>query len=153
MKQRQANMELFRIVLMIGIVFTHAYHWGGVQDHLVFPSAMYYVIKVLDIISIPSVNCFVMLSGYFLISARYKISRIIKLWIQVIFYSLFLYFVMCCIGTETFTPQAMALSLIPIISGKYWFATNYVALYLLFPFINIVLNRLEKRQYQVFLIY
>lgn len=149
--RRKANMELFRIVLMISIVFGHGFRWGGLRDALTFPSILYIITQILDIIDTPAVNCFVMLSGYFLITTDFKVSRILKLWLQILFYSVVLCVLMCFCGQATFSPKSVALSVIPVISNRYWFATNYVALYLLFPFINILLNKLDKRQYQVML--
>ena len=35
MTKRQSNLELFRIVLMIGIIFGHAFRWGGFRATLV----------------------------------------------------------------------------------------------------------------------
>ena len=151
MTKRQSNLELFRIVLMIGIVFGHGFLWGGVQSNLSFPTTLYCVVKILDIIDTPSVNCFVMLSGYFLISASFKISKILKLWLQILFYSLVLYFILVVTGHVPFSLKDAAFSFIPVISNRYWFATNYVGLYVLFPFINRVIRDLDKRQYRVLL--
>ena len=107
---RKANLELLRIVLMIGIVFGHGFLWGGVQDKLVFPSALYCIVRVLHTIEIPSVNCFVMLSGYFLITAEFKISRILKFWLQVIFYSVVLYLLLAIFGLSTFSIKSFVIS-------------------------------------------
>ena len=144
-------MELLRIVLMIGIVFGHGFRWGGVQDHLTASSGLYFIVRLLDVICIPAVNCFVMLSGYFLVDARFKISRILKLVLQIIFYSVVLYLVLAVLGLVPLSLKTLVLSFIPVISNRYWFATNYVALYLLCPFINRLLRGLDKRQYQVLL--
>lgn len=41
--------------------------------------------------------------------------------------------------------------LFPILRGTYWYVTAYIAMYLLMPYLNIVIDKLNKRNYIIFL--
>lgn len=50
------------------------------------------------------------------------------------------------------TPKTLLKSLLPITSGRYPFITNYIGLYLLSPFLNVVANNLTEKRYKHLLI-
>ncbi len=62
---------------------------GGVSDQLAPGSMAYFVFSFIRALSYLGVNCFVLLSGYFLCESSFKPSRIIKTMMQVLFYSVF----------------------------------------------------------------
>lgn len=150
MRQRRANFELFRILLMLGIVFGHACLWGGVQDGLAFPSVPYLSTTLLQKVSSLSVNCYVMLSGYFLCKSRFRPSRVIGLWTQVLFYSVSITLALG-VASGGLSVRDALLSAFPVLTGRYWFATNYVALCLLCPFVNVALAGLSRERFRLLL--
>lgn len=46
--------------------------------------------KFLSYISAVGVNCYVLISGYFLIKSEFRFNRIIKIWGETFFYSFFI---------------------------------------------------------------
>lgn len=99
------------------------------------------------------VNIFVLISGYFLIKAKnVKISKVLKLWLQVLFYSITMFLLFTLFGVNTFSVKGFIRSILPIGSSVWWFASTYFVLYLLSPYINIFLNKLDKHTYQKLLI-
>ena len=51
------------------------------------------------------------------------------------------------LGFEQVTSGKLLLSVLPLLSRHYWFTVAYIALYLVSPFINKMLNSLTKREY------
>ena len=91
MKQRtrQANMELLRIVAMLMVVVLHYLIKGGATPSLVEDTGIINLITwYLSALCIAAVNVYVLISGYFLLEAKWKVSRLISLWFQMMFYSI-----------------------------------------------------------------
>ncbi len=93
---------------------------------------------------------FVLISGYFLINAKFKSARVFRTLVETIFYTgiitLILYFT-----TDRVKVVDLLKSFYPF-HLQYWFVTQYLALMLLQPFISRLISTLTKRQYEVLLI-
>lgn len=99
------------------------------------------------------VNIFVLISGYFLIDSHgVSIKKVYKLLMQVLFYAIVIYLICIGLQVETFSVDKMLEALFPISHEVWWFISAYLVLYLLSPYINILLKNLDKRQYQKLLL-
>ena len=91
------------------------------------------------------VVCVVLLSGYFLIDKKFDIIKLVKyalqLWVTGVTVLLFTYFV----DKSLITSKYLYGSILPFYSLN-WFAKAYLLLYLLFPLINFILNRVTREQ-------
>ena len=149
---RQSNIELLRILSMIMIIAHHV----GVHSGFVFDTGIHineFWVLFLKIGGKIGVNIFVLISGYFLIDAKtLKTSKALKLWVQIFSYSVLIYTVFVICGFETFNVKMMFEALFPITYSKWWFASAYFVLYLLFPYINKLLTALDKKEYQKLLV-
>ena len=153
---RKSNFELLRILAMLMIVIFHiAKHGDIVGQYKYIPLSINKTwIYILRAFGKLGVNIFVLISGYFLISkTKIKISRIIKLWLQIAFYCIGIYLLFVILGKEPFHIRRFLVTLIPIASGEWWFATSYFILYLFSPFINTFLTKLTKTNYKKLLIF
>lgn len=137
-ESRKLNFELLRILSILSIVTAHL---SEICPGIANPLCM-----------LGDVNCFVLISGYFLINGRFKSQRFIRLLIETIFYC----FVITA-GFAIFDPNVgigdFAKSLFPFGPHRYsyWFINKFLALMLLQPFISRMVTALSKRQYQVLL--
>ena len=87
-KGRQANFELLRIVAMYMVVVLHYLVKGGAEISLVEDTGIVnLLVWLLKGLCIVTVNLYVLLSGYFLLEAKWKFSKLVELWFQVMFYS------------------------------------------------------------------
>lgn len=93
---------------------------------------------LIDTISGVSVNCFVLLSGYNLISDRNRKTKIIKIWMQVLVFSvLCLLLRLTALNIEEVPEfEEILKCFFPITSKQYWFMTVYILLVLFSPYIN-----------------
>lgn len=150
MKKRQVNFELLRILCMYMIVVGHCLFHGRVTAKLGFGTTNYFLSYLIQAFSIVHVNCFVMLSGYFSIDKEFKAQRVLRLWRQVVFYSLVIF--LCYRFYAETTGADWIKALLPISARNYWFASVYMGLVLLLPFAGMLTVRLTKKQYQYLLL-
>lgn len=149
---RDTNFELLRIVAMIMIVALHFNCHGKVMYYVEPFSKKYYYTFFIEYACLIAVNLYVMISGYYMIKSKFKIKKIIKLEMQVLFYSLLIYLLLVVLGQVKFSKTELINSLLPTITNRYWFVTAYIGLYLLIPFINKIANSLTKKEYITLLV-
>jgi len=110
-------------------------------------------IKLLKIGGKIGVNIFVLISGYFLITANSaKTSKVLKIWLQLFSYSVVIFLAVSICGAQPFGVKALIKRMLPISYTQWWFASTYFVLYLISPFINKMLNAFTKKEYQRFLL-
>lgn len=149
-KQRDMNFELLRIVSMILIISSHYILHGGILKYLELYSFNYFFIDVIRALTRISVNLYVLITGYYMINSKIKIKKLFNLWLIVIFYSIGMFILSTFVGVKPGF-QNITRSIMPISSGLYWFPTTYVALYILVPFINILVKKMNQKQYKILL--
>lgn len=147
-KPRQANFELLRIVSMIFILIHHCIMFTG---QLAPPRTVdQYVIWLLEIISVTAVNCYVLITGYFLAESTFKISKVFRLWLQVAFYAVSIGVIGAFLNVDYIC--YIRYIVFPIMSNHYWFVSSYLGLFLLSPILNALLHGISKRMFQYLLI-
>lgn len=148
-KKRQVNFELLRILCMYMIVIGHCLFHGRVTAKLGYGTVNYFLSYLIQSFSVVHVNCFVMIGGYFAIDRAFKAERAVKLWKQVAFYSIGIFLLAVLFGQAGWADAVKAI--LPISSKTYWFASVYMAMVLLMPFIGMAATRISKQQYQYLL--
>ena len=154
--KRQANFELLRIIAMIMIITLHYLSKGGIlvpygEDASLLNHASW----LIEAFCMVSVNCYILISGYFLAESRWKPERIVSLVAQVLFYSILIPVVMLCLGMISGSELSIYdwLNFIfPIQNEHYWFATHYVLFYLFVPLLAAGVQKLEKKTLQIVII-
>lgn len=112
----------------------------------------YILMEALYLTSCIGVNCFVMISGYYLLDKyKFRWTALINLWVTTMFYSVILYLVTAKL-TGNFHWRELVNCFFPIWSRQYWFISTYMVVMLLAPFLAVLTNRLSKNSYQIFLI-
>lgn len=148
MKKRQSNFEILRIISMVLILIHHfSVHtrWessSGLTNKKIFIEAIGFGGKL-------GVNIFLLISGFFLVGSVFKMKKVINLWLQVATYSIgfYLLFALITRNPEMFTIRAFSAAFFPITFNSYWFMTTYFLLYLLSPYINILIEHMTKKQF------
>lgn len=91
MKKRLYHIESLRIVSMLMIITLHLLVFSGLLDTYKNFSLTSLFIWGLESLCFIAVNCYVLISGYFLVDSSFKFKKLFKIWIEVFFYSLILY--------------------------------------------------------------
>lgn len=153
--KRQSNFELLRIVAMIMIVFQHFAYHSNFDWQSVGATVPHLWCNLIAMGGQVGVDLFVLISGYFLINSSgsvFNFKRILKLWGQILFYSVGLYLVLGILGFGDFRKSSLILSFFPVTRSSWWFASAYFVLYIIHPFLNLFLRSLKKELYQSLLV-
>ena len=139
--QRQINLEILRILCMLFIIVRHVGGRSGIESFSSFAT-----------IAPHAVNCFVLISGYFLITSKFKIERVLRVILETIFYTFTITIILYLLGKAS--TQDIAKSIMPFAPTKfsYWFVNKYLAIIMLSPYICKVCATISKRQYQILLV-
>lgn len=150
--KRLNNIEFLRIISMYMILVLHYLGYGGfLIEHTSF-SINSAIVWFLESLSFVAVNCYVLISGYFLVDAKFKFEKIFKICLQTLFYTLIVYITFLLLNKTDISIISFIKNCLPITSGTYWFATCYIVLYILSPFLNKLIQHLSKEEYKKLLI-
>lgn len=156
MKERNSNIELLRIVLMIMIICLHYMNggMGGALKYTLERSINYYLIRFLESLFIIAVNGFVLITGFCMINKKcVNINKIIRLIMEMTIYNIIIYTVFLIIGRADISIKQIIKECVPLVfNNGYWFFKIYICLYMLIPFINSYLIKLEKDKYKKLLL-
>lgn len=151
MKERNAGLDVLRIVAMIMIVILHILGQGDFITNT-NNEEFYQISIILKIICIVAVNCYVLITGYFQSNSTFKMKKIIIIWIKVIFYSISIYAIIILLGKREFSISECIKSVFPITTNSYWFVNCYLLLYIISPFLNKLIKALDKKEFQKLII-
>ncbi len=150
-KQRNSSLDVLRVLSMFMIVLGHAFLHGGIINNsdnsvnVIVAKAIYPFLTV-------HVNCFVLVSGYFLCTSEFKVSKWIKLWMSALFWSVTVFAVLCVTGQVEFSITGMLSACLPFTQQRYWFVTTYLLMYTLVPVCNAAIKTLTQKQHLVCLV-
>ncbi len=133
------------------VLVLHILGHGGVLDSVRPNSAQYHMLWFLEVGAYCAVDTFAMVSGYLMINNRFKASRILGMWVQVLFYGLLFNAIFEAVTMQTLGIKQWIKSLVPVYSRMWWYFSAYFALSFFIPFINKALHALTKRQTRILL--
>lgn len=151
---RKSNLELLKVVAIIMILILHYLNGGigGALNKTTNATNNYYIIRYIESFCIIAVNCFVLITGYFMINKKsVKANKAINLIIISIFYSLIFYIMSILLKINVFSFNGLQTSLMVMYSPK-WFIVAYIGLYLLIPYLNKIILGMNITQYKKFLL-
>ncbi len=152
-KQRSANLDLLRILSMLLIVLLHTVDHSGVLENAAnCGTGMYFYIRFAYMLCQVCVNLYVMLSGYFMITSKFRLHKLVTLWMETAFYAFSLKLLFMIVGLDTFSITSLVSCLVPLFTGRYWFLTIYVGMYLISPFLNLFIRAMTRRQHTLLVI-
>ncbi len=139
-KVKSSNIELLRIIAMVMII-AHHYCLHGVFSFWHTNSNLICYINniLLSIISMGGkigVDIFVLITGYFMITKNFNFSKVIKLYLKTLVYSLLILGIAYIYGEHHVPSNILNSSLFPFGGNAYWFITAYIMLYILTPYLN-----------------
>lgn len=152
---RDSGFELLRILSMFMIVILHI-GTHGINNYIDIPDFLngfselyYYFIRS---ISINAVSLYVLISGYFLSQSKFKLSKLLNIFLETTFFSISIYLLNVGGGFADFSVVTLLKSILSVFLGEYWFVTVYVVLYAMLPLLNKLINNMTKREYHYLLI-
>lgn len=154
---RESNFELLRIVSMIIILAYHTFRYIDTSHFTPWQMLAYHGVRWYGLFG---VNCFLLISAWFMVGKPIKTRRLFGIILQTAFYCilLFLCHILYNILCGTFDPIKDIVNIeltslfSPLWSDRYWFITTYVFLYLLIPFLNKLIQSLSAGSYRRFIL-
>lgn len=149
--KRESNLELYRILVMFAIVAHHYVVNSGLVDLLKAsplsgPSVFYYLFAAWGKTGI---NCFVLITGYFMCKSEATISKVLKLFLEVEFYSIAIYMCFVITGYEPFSVQGMFKEAFPFsLMTNDNFVSCYIAFYIFIPYLNVLIRNITRNQHK-----
>ena len=153
---RSSNLELYRIICMLMIV-AHHYVLSGYAapgDPLaVNPvSTNSLFLCLIGAWGKTGINCFMMITGYFMCTSKITFRKFLKLMAQIYLYKIVIFSIFLCTGYETFNPMRMFKLLMPFWGLHYEFTSCFIIFFLTIPFWTILVQNMTKRQHELLLI-
>lgn len=148
-KRRDTNIELYRCIVMLLIVAHHYMMHSGLLN--VTPncltSAKSIYLYFLGMWGKIGINCFVLITGYYMCSSNISYIKYLKLLLQVEFYKCSIYFFFLLGGRSTFSIESLFSSLLPFTDITNGFVDCFFIFYLFIPFLNILIHSMSLKQH------
>ncbi len=151
-KTRDSNLELFRIITMLLIV---AHHYvvnsgltavgGPLQANPMAASSLF--LFLFGAWGKIGINCFVMITGYFMCKSQITAKKFAKLICEVMLYRLGIFLIFFAAGREQLSVFRIASLILPVTSIKQNFTGCYIMFFLFIPFLNILIHNMNQRQH------
>lgn len=148
MKQRDYNVDLFRILATMLVIILHVLGQGGVLKATTPNSAMYWVAWFLEIMAYCAVNCFALISGYIMANKTPKLKNIVGLWFQVLFYSLVISGLCFLFAPETRSLKNLVVAFLPVLGRQWWYVSAYFALFFVIPVLNAAIHNISEKTFK-----
>ena len=154
-KERNSNFELFRIILMLLIIahhyvvnsgLTNLYDFNHITGNMVF-------LQLFGMFGKTVINCFSLITGYFMIASRITVRKFLKTYLEIKFYSLVFYLIFLFSGYELFSVKKLIKTVFNVVYGVgNGYTGTYMIFFLFIPFLNVLAINLTKSQYEKLLV-
>lgn len=148
-KERSSNLELYRILVMLSIVAHHYVVNSGVleiakDNPTSFNSIYYYLFGAWGKTGI---NCFVLITGYFMCKSQVTLQKFLKLFFEVLFYTIIVNSILIIAGKEKVTIMELWNNMQVMTDVSSCFTSCFIMFYLFIPFLNILIHNMSQRQH------
>lgn len=142
-KVRESGVELLRLMAILGVVFIHFSERSLSVLAKVDNIGSFQTVLFLRSLFSSSVDVFLIISGYFMVKSNTRTAgKPLDLIWQVCFYQGLFYVVLAILGREPFGLSHIMVAAIP----DCYYATLFVVVYLISPYINKVLVQLSQKE-------
>ena len=153
-KERNSNIELYRIIVMLLIVMHHYVVNSGLLDEMfktpLAPESIF--LYLFGMWGKTGINCFVLITGYFMCKSSISLRKFVKLLLQIELYNILFGCIFLYTGHISLSVSSLIQIVNPIPSVNTGFTSCFLLFYLFIPFLNILLNNLSKSQHLLLVI-
>ena len=152
LKVRNSNLELYRIIVMLLIVAHHYVVNSGLTSIGGPISSDPTSLKSLFLLLFGAwgktgINCFVLITGYFMCKSQITLKKFMKLFLQVMFYKIVISTIFWISSYDPLTLEGLVKTLIPIRTLGTGFTAAFLLFFLFIPFLNILVKNMNEKQH------
>jgi hypothetical protein len=151
---RDSNLELYRIILMLAIV---AHHYvvnsgliGVMRHDPIAPKSLY--LFLFGMWGKTGINCFILITGYFMCKSEITLRKFLKLLFEVEFYNIVIMLAFLFSGYYHPSWKEMLMMLFPVRSVSDGFTSCFIVFYLFIPFLSVLVRNLSQYQHKLLII-
>lgn len=148
-KQRDSNLELYRVITMLLIVAHHyvvnSGLWELIADAPLASNTVF--LHLFGAWGKTGINCFVLITGYFMCKSEITLKKYTKLLLEVEFYRIVSYLIFFLSGYEPFSLKGLFAAVWPFTNVAQNFTGCFLLFYLFIPFLNILIKNMTQRQH------
>lgn len=143
--KRNYGIDLLRIVSMYMICMLHVLGNGGILASTSSGTLKFHIVWFLESCCFCAVNCYALISGYVGIDAKFKITNILKLWLQVVSLMMGTVFIFALLYPSLITKDIILRSIFPISNQEMWYFNAYFGMFFFIPFMNKLVHGLTEK--------
>ncbi|MGO3387909.1 acyltransferase family protein [Latilactobacillus sakei] len=141
--KRNYGVDIARILSMLMVVFLHNLLNGGILKNLdIIDNPFNMIYWIIENFSIVAVNIFAIITGYLMVGKKVHYKKLVSLWKNVIFWSIFICVIFYFLGYPLKT-HTIIISFFPTIMKNYWYFNAYIMLVLFIPFLNAGIKAID----------
>lgn len=150
---RDSGLELYRIICMVLIVAHHYVVNSGLLElaQAAPLSAQSIFLMLFGGWGKTGINCFVLITGYFMCRSHITLKKFLKLLFEIELYRIIIYLIFLISGYEAFSFTGLVKAFLPVTSVGTGFTSCYLLFFLCIPFLNILVNNMTQRQHVLLL--
>lgn len=146
---RESGIELLRIVMMLVIIAHHYVVNSGlldvISDNMLSSRSLFLLLFGWG--GKYAINCFIMITGYFMCKQEITLNKFLKLFLEIEFYKIGIYLIFLITGYSEFSIKDMVKTVLPVYSIGTGFMASYLVFFLFIPYLNILIKGIEEKQY------
>lgn len=140
--ERNRGLDLLRLLAGMAVVMLH-YNYGyafPLMNNI--PTTNRLLLYGMEALCVPAVNVFMLISGFFLFRTdKRSLGKVLNLFIMIVFFHELFYLGPVVIGRHPFEWNLFLQNLVP----NLYFIVLYCAVYLISPYLNMVIRRLSSK--------
>ncbi|MCQ2520954.1 MAG: acyltransferase [Lachnospiraceae bacterium] len=150
---RNTGLDLLRVISIVLIVFGHMQSESilvniGIKDDV----GVFLFQEILGNGERLAINCFVMVSAWFLVGKEFSGERFLKMWLRVFIVNVFITIIAVATRIAPLKSVYVMQAFFPIIGRPQWYMCEYLLLLLFAPFISRLMQNVSRRQHKTILL-
>lgn len=157
-KKRESNIELLRIIMIIVVICHHYVVNSGIPNLYSFDgniAANTLFMQLFGCGGKIAIDVFLLISGYFMCKANATLLKWLKLFLECIFYNVVINLIFLIAGYAPYEKRALLEGFFPFFDGmgigKDYFISLFLVLLLTVPFLNKLIQSMNRKEYGILL--
>lgn len=146
MKTRNTALDLYRILCMFLITTIHIINYSELMGKLSDHHVNFWLANGIQVLQVFSISGFTLISSYYLVDRPFKMGRMIRFALSVVFFSVVIWLLSLVLVRGDFSVMLAAKSVFPLMTYHYWYPVSYLFLLGLSPFLNRAIVALTRKE-------